>query len=101
MWRSGDLIAKNDAVRSWLGPCATRRAIQVAKRNDGEALRDEHRSAVVVRSANPSPPSALGISQFGALNPAATHITRAIAPANAIGTPKISSAVSMLGRTGK
>ncbi|PZV34449.1 hypothetical protein B5V02_32255 [Mesorhizobium kowhaii] len=97
----GNLIAKDDAVRSWLGPCATRRAIQVAMRNDGEALRDEYRSVVFVRSADPSPPPTLGICQFGALKPAATPMTRAMAPAIAIGTPRISSAVSMLGRTGR
>jgi len=48
----GDLIAKDDAVGSWLGPCATRRAIQVAKRNDGEALRDEYNSSVFVLSGS-------------------------------------------------
>ncbi|RWC93539.1 MAG: DUF4102 domain-containing protein [Mesorhizobium sp.] len=36
----GNLIAKEAAVRSWLGPHSTQQAIQAAKRNaDGEALR--------------------------------------------------------------
>jgi hypothetical protein len=49
----GDLIAKAGAVRSWLGPSATRRAIEAAKRDS----RSPSLSRSVSMETGPSPGS--------------------------------------------